>query len=310
MNKLLKNIVTPLNVSFLVGGALGVNALSLSSAQAARLKITVENTSTSPAVFLTPFWMGLHDGSFDTFTPGGEASLGLEIVAEDGLTGLEPIEPAFAPIIETAIALDAVLPGPGETISELFSSQEPNGIQKLAFFDVFGFSPGTQSSFTIDVDPSTQNTLSYASMILPSQDAFVADVDPIALFSDTGSFLPTTIEVLTSDIYDAGTETNVEDPLISPVSFDNLPLFFGAFRQGEEEGGVIQEHPLLDEPGEGGYLDIPRFSDSDYTRAADARVARITIELVPVPEPSVLLGLGITTTVGALLKSKKTRNKS
>ena len=310
MNKLLKNIVTPLNFTLLVGGALGLNLLSPFSAQAVNLKITIENTSNSPDVILTPLWLGFHDGSFDTFTPGGQASRGLETVAEEGLTGLEISEPAFADLVEMAIEANADLPGPGETITELFGSLEPNGIQKLAFFDPFGFRPGTEASFFIDVDPSIHKALSYASMVIPSQDAFVADVDPIPLFSDTGSFLPSTIEILTSDIYDAGTETNVEDPLTSPVTLDSFEIFFASLGQGEEEGGVIQKHPLLMAPGEGGFLDIPRFSNNDYTRAANARVARISIQLVPVPEPSMLFGLGATAIAGSLLHRNNGRKKS
>ena len=301
-------IINSLNLSFLVAGVLGLSLMSPSSAEAVSLRITVENASTSPDVFFSPFWLGLHDGSFDTFTPGEEASLPLEIVAEDGIIGLELTQPEFLPFLEVVIAGGATLPDPADTIAALFSALEPDGIQQLAFANIFGFPAGSDFSFTVDVDPSIHKTLSYASMIVPSHDGFVADIDPISIFSDTGVFLPQTIEILARDVYDAGTEVNAEDLSQTPITFDPPSLFFGAVRQGIPENGVIQKHPLLKEAGQGGFLDLPRFANSDFTRAPDATVARIKVELVP--EPLTLLGAGTAVGLGAFFKRKLNQNQS
>ena len=110
-------------------------------------------------------------------------------MAEDGIIGLELIQPEFVPLLNAAIAAGAVLPDPTDTIAALFGALEPDGIQQLAFGNVFGFPAGSEFSFTVDVDPNIHKTLSYASMIVPSHDGFVADIDPVSIFSDTGAFL-------------------------------------------------------------------------------------------------------------------------
>ena len=53
------------------------------------LQITIENLAPQQGSILTPVWVATHDGSFDTFDEGKTASSGIELVAEEGLTGLE-----------------------------------------------------------------------------------------------------------------------------------------------------------------------------------------------------------------------------
>lgn len=43
-------------------------------ATATTLNITVDNLSPTQGVFLSPLWIGFHDGSFNTFDPGATAS--------------------------------------------------------------------------------------------------------------------------------------------------------------------------------------------------------------------------------------------
>ena len=71
---------------------------------------------------------------------------------------------------------------------------------------------------------------------------------------------------------------------------------------------MIQPHPLLKEAGQGGFLDIPRYANSDFTRTPDALVARIKVELVP--EPSTLLGLGFFSIAGTFLQLGKDKKNS
>lgn len=271
-----------------------------STAIAVQLKITVESLAEEQGVFLSPFWVGLHDGSFDTFTPGEPASLPLEIVAEDGFFGLESTIPEFQPLLDLANSFNTTLPNPADTISNSFSSSTQNGLQSLAYAEVLGFRPGDQSSFLIDVDPTLQSTLSYAAMVVPTHDGFVADQDPVRLFSPGGVFQPQEIEIRGSDVYDAGTEPNAEDRTTTPVSFDPPEEFFATIRQGIAEGGTVQKHPLYKEPGEGGFLDIPQYSNADFTRAPDQLVARISVEKVP--EPNSILATGLLLGLGILFK--------
>lgn len=305
MSRSVQNTTKLLN-SILVSAA-GLTLLTASSAQAFRLKITVQNISQEQGVFFSPFWLGFHDGSFDTFTPGEKASLPLEIIAEDGIVGLELITPEFADLIDAAMFFGATLPDPQDTIAALFAVAEPDGIQSIAFANVFGFPPSSQSSYFVDINPTIQNALSYASMVVPTHDGFVADIDPIALFSPEGVFLPQQIQIRGADVFDAGTEETVEDPNTTPILFDPPERFFGAVRQGIPEDEVIKMHPLLKEPGQGGFLDIPRYVNSDFSRRPNETYALITVEQVSVPEPSTILGIGIMLGIGGLIDRLRSR---
>lgn len=253
-----------------------------------RLKVTVQNLASEQGVFFSPFWLGFHDGSFDTFTVDESASLPLEIVAEDGIIGLEFTTPEFQAFFERAIAAGANLPAVEDTISSLFAAEEPDGIQAIAFADFLGFPPSSEYTFTVDVNPDTHTALSYASMAVPSNDGFVADIEPIPLFSSEGVFLPQEIEINGADVFDAGTEINDEDITNTPIS-EPPEVFFQAIRTGIPEDKTIQPHPLLLEPGLGGFLDLPRYVNADFTRAPSETLALISVELESEPEPEPLL---------------------
>jgi hypothetical protein len=308
MNKLVKRHTNRLKPIFASSVAVALTLLTASSAQAVRLKVTIENLSPEQGVFFSPFWLGFHDGSFDTFSPGEKASLPLEIVAEDGITGLESTNPEFAPLFDLARRFGAELPDPQDTIATLFATSEPDGIQDIAFANNFGFPPNSESSLFVDVNPTTHTALSYASMAVPTHDGFVADVDPIRLFSPEGTFVPQQIEIRGADVFDAGTEVNVEDPSTTPIVFDPPERFFGAVRQGTPEGGVIKPHPLLKEPGQGGFLDLPPYVNSDFTRTPNETLARITIQQVPEASSIFgILGIGLMLGFGGLIDRLRSR---
>ena len=255
-----------------------------------RIKVTVQNLSSEQGVFFSPFWLGFHDGSFDTFTPGEKASLPLEIIAEDGIVGLEPTTPEFQPLLDQAIAAGANLPPLEDTIATLFATEEPNGIQAIAFANFFGFPSGSEFSFFVDVDPNIHSALSYASMVVPTNDGFVADAEPIPIFSPDGVFLPQQIEIRGADVFDAGTEVNDEDPSNTPILSEPPELFFQAVRSGTPEDGTIQPHPLLEKPGQGGFLDLPPYVNADFSRSPDETFAIISLELEPEPEVTEIFG--------------------
>ena len=79
-------------------------AISL-SAPAAQLTVTVENLSPDAGTWLTPFWIGFHDGGFDLYDGGSPASMGLERfeIAAHGATLGAPFSERCLVIIRHAI---------------------------------------------------------------------------------------------------------------------------------------------------------------------------------------------------------------
>ncbi|MEO1520905.1 MAG: spondin domain-containing protein [Cyanobacteria bacterium J06633_2] len=180
--------------------------------------VTVTNTLPEGGTFITPVWFGFHDGAnFDLFTAGEAASTGLERLAEDG--SVEGIAAEFNQQvgdngIDATIVGGAGVPGP--------------------------IDPGESASFVINVNPDQvgQGFFTWATMIIPSNDAFLAVpdnalADPI--FDENGNFIPLTIQRFGSDVLDAGTEVNNE--------LDAAFLNQTAPNTGLDENGVVALHP-------------------------------------------------------------------
>ncbi len=94
-------------------------------------------------------------------------------------------------------------------------------------------------------------------MIIPSNDAFVANGNPLAfpIFDSAGGFLGADFTVLGSQVLDAGTEVNDELPMNT--------AFFGqkAPDVGVPQGGVVSLHPGFLPPSAGRILADPRFAN-------------------------------------------------
>ena len=149
--------------------------------------VTVTNTAPEGGTYLTPPWVAFHDGTFDSYDRGEPSSPELERIAEDGNPG--PISAAF---LASGAGSDGVLDGlgpiaPGATVSK---------------------------RFIVDANSPMSRHFSYVSMVIPSNDAYVANGNPTAhqLFSGAGQFLPVSFDILGSDVNDAGTEVNDECP--------------------------------------------------------------------------------------------------
>ena len=50
------------------------------------LNVSVTNNAPVGGVYLTPAWVGFHNGSFDSYDGGTPSSAGLQQLAEDGNT--------------------------------------------------------------------------------------------------------------------------------------------------------------------------------------------------------------------------------
>ena len=191
-------------------------SMMASTAQAVNVKVTVENLTSTGGVFNTPVWVGFHNGDFDLYDTGAAASMGLERLAEDGAIG--DLSDAFLSM--QADAMDGIV-------------FDPDGFAGAPIFD-----PGSKSSLVMDIDPLANSYFSYATMVIPSNDAFVANGDPMAhrLFDENGDFLgPISITVFGSEILDAGTEDNTEE--------DAAFLNQSAPNTGVTSDGVVSAHP-------------------------------------------------------------------
>ena len=199
-----------------VAAALTSSLGMVSTAQAVNVQVTVENLTSTGGVFNTPVWIGFHDGSFDLYDMDTAASMGLERLAEDG--SIAELSAEF--LAAQTMGVDGVV-------------MDPEGFPGAPVFD-----PGSKSSLTMDIDPASNAYFSYASMVIPSNDAFVGNGDPMAhrLFDDEGNFLgPISFTVFGSQVLDAGTEDNTEE--------DAAFLNQTGPDTGVTSNGVVSMHP-------------------------------------------------------------------
>lgn len=260
--------------NLILAGAVAASALAAGTAGAAEITVTIENTNPTGGFFFTPFWVAAHDGGFDTYDVGAFASgfPGLTEIAEGGDTG--PLSSAFA-------ASASGLAGGFQTTLTAVSGPG----------DAPVFSPGESASYRLDVgDPTVNRFFSYASMVIPSNDLFVANASPIGheLFDFAGNFNgPVTIEIYGSGVRDNGTEVN--------------DAFGGAAFSANGGADVDEEETIrvfFSTPADADYLDsfagTFTATGDEITGAfgADDLIARITI--VPAPGAIALLaGAGL-----------------
>jgi len=196
--------------------------------------VQVVNKAPQQGTCQTPVWVGIHDGRFDTYDRDMPTSAALEPLVEDGNNG--PITDDFAHTAGTvwdgSVGSGPICPG--ETVS---------------------------IPFEIELIPGTIHYFSYASMILPSNDAFVANGSPLAfpIFSESGEFQPVLITSTGDNALDGGTEVNDEIPMNTAFFGQMMP------NTGMPEHGTVTLHPGFNPKGSGGILDDPRFANADFT---------------------------------------------
>ncbi|APW62502.1 spondin domain-containing protein [Paludisphaera borealis] len=239
-----------------------VLALAFSApATADTLQITVTNNQPAGGFAFAPVWFGLHDGSYQTFTAGGTASSTIQTTAELGKPSA--LLAAFAGHGDQTVAGSAPI-GPGSGVTALLSV----------------------------ADPSMNRYLSFASMVVPSNDFFMGNADPKAfeVFDASGAFLgPKTIQVYGKNVWDAGTEVN-------NIAFGAAFIVGDNINDHVAQGGVIAL--VFGGPDQTDYLNsilgkaTPYGYDISHIISPDDLLATFQIQSVPEPSSLVLLGAG------------------
>ena len=240
--------------SIIRGFLAATSLVSISFAE--MIQVRVENISPGNGTRITPVWVGFHDGTYDNFDRGSAASSALELLAEDGMpTG---IVSNFSGIENGVIFGPVTVPG-----------QPPI------------YHPGEYAMMDFEIDTSSDVYFSFLSMVIPSNDAFIGNDDPMSFkIVDNGQVMPLEIIVYGKDIWDAGTEVN--DELVSHTPFLGTP----AVGAGTTESGIVMPHEGFIATGNV----LTAFPDADFT-ASDYQVARITV--VPEPASLTIISLGL-----------------
>ena len=271
------------------------------------LQITLENLAPEAGTGIAQYWFAFQDGSFDLFNAGETASPQLELLAEDGIVGFDLQIPD---LVESAVALgfnlDIIQPGlqalfdagfdfsqlqlPNSTVAGLFEKSSAGingGIQQAIivpnrppFFIALPPGETVSTTVTLEGDSANNRFFSYAAMLFPTNDGFIGNDEPIEIFDEAGNFIGADFIVSGSEVLDAGTEVNDEDPA-------NLPYTIDVVGNSIDENGTIQPYPVFLPPGEGGVLDFEVdgkkvFANADFT-VPDYQIARITITAVDKP---------------------------
>ena len=279
-----------MSMKALLSGAAVAAIVSIAAAQASAitLKVTVTNIAPTGGTYLTPIWVGFHNGSFDSYDGAAASAPELEALAEDGNTA--PISGVF---------------GADGTLVATGIAQTGNRVQ-ATLGGLLAPGASTMGTFTVDTTGANQY-LSYASMVLPTSDYYVANGNPLAhdlsglTVGDISSFFigaPGTVN-------DAGTEVNdfatsAGNPLFPGIG---LPPGQTGPNQGADENGVntAVSAPFanfLNQPSGG----VP--SELNFNNYQDG-IARVDVEAVPLPAPIAMMGAVM---VGAgLLAHRKRR---
>ncbi|NEP40435.1 MAG: PEP-CTERM sorting domain-containing protein, partial [Okeania sp. SIO2H7] len=150
------------------------------------VRVIVENlTSEEGGSILSPPWVGFHDGNFDIYDRGRPASPGIQSIAEDGDTAimLQEFELSGLGTVDGMVGGGPILPG--QMASE---------------------------GFVLDSDDPQSRYFSYASMFVPSNDAWIGNGNEkeYRVFNNGGQFKPISFMVMGDDVLDAGSEVNDE----------------------------------------------------------------------------------------------------
>lgn len=194
---------------------LPLSSLSVSSEakQIVQVRVTITNIAPKNGVAITPPWIGLHSGSFDSYNGGLRSLRPLERVAEDGnnrrlsvrFNDFNPYRGGYTFIDNSGPYPASRLVRTGD-LSDRYRVDATVGSAPLL--------PGQSVSHVFNArDDGSNDFLSYVSMVLPSNDYFLANGSPVA--HNIGSLLDSRrgrirffIGTPEGGVNDAGTETD------------------------------------------------------------------------------------------------------
>ena len=277
---------------------------------AVNVKVTVTNNSPENGVAITPLWVGFHDGSFDSYNGGLTSEIGLERIAEDGnasvvssdfLGGYTYIDDSSGTAVSGRVLSSQA--GSARVDGVIGSPTGPPPIQ-----------PGesASSNFTLETDGSNRY-FSYLSMVIPSNDFFLANGNPLAhslasLYDGEGSI---TFDIgLPGTVNDAGTEaesyvTSAANGLFGLAGGQNGPDSpVGSL--GQPISNVVGSQPLdalnfIEGP-------LPGFDFNNEALYPNG-IATVTITAENVPEPSTLAIWGVLGLIGGTLGYRRRRSE-
>ncbi|MGK7956450.1 MAG: spondin domain-containing protein [Crocosphaera sp.] len=258
-------------------------------ANAAKVRVTVTNIAPQDGLFFSQTWVGFHDGTFDIFDLGQPAPAFLEPLAEDAT--VTAITAAFA--ASNPEGTQETIEGPNRVNLPPATTFDP------PFFDLF-LNNGATSTEVLTVNPAQSQYFSYGAMGLPSNDAFIANDDPLTfkVFDDNGKFIGADFIVTGNQLWDAGVEVNDE---IFP---NTAALGQISPNTGVDENGIVTLHPGVI-PGGNILAARPNTPSTDFFLDPDNRANYVIarIQVTQVPEPSITLGL--IALGGILLKGRR-----
>jgi hypothetical protein len=239
-------------------------AASHAAAQPQEIMVRFTNNQPAGGWSTAPLWFGVHNGLFDHFNAGSPATVSTEALAELGV-GAGLSEQVGNDGFSGVVATDPVHPQ---------------------------FTPGeTATSSLMILNPGINRWFSFAAMIVPSNDFFFGNDNPVAhpIFDASGVFSgPLTIQIFGNNVWDAQTET--EDVNVGPAFLVGRDA-----AGGFPENGTIQ--PLFGQPANMTYLQsivgmqTPVYTVSDVLTGAEL-LGTIEITLVPAPASLVLFAMG------------------
>lgn len=254
----------------MTASAIALVAITSTVAAQDRLVITVENLAPTGGFFLTPTWVGLHDGGFDLFDVGTAATPGLATIAETG--DVSVLQGEFA------------APGRLQSVAA-----DPSDFGSVGMQPPLIDTGNTATTEINIINPAAYRYFSYASMVIPSNDAFIGNGNPLAyeLFDAAGNFNgDLVIDVTGADIWDSGSEVNnTYGAAFSAIDLTGID----AGMIGARENGTVQQHPGLAN-FEGTPTPVGLIGDG-LAPGLDTAVARITISRVPEPGTIAMVSL-------------------